>query len=133
MRDIVLDYLNTNKVTGFKVTEMLPFNSSGLPLYQNNFKSIYVDQPQTVQEPLIDVLNGAGIVNETTTITVYVVTDAKQIPANYDTLVSTIKNARLDTGISGVTQRATSVSTEYSADALVTQFNINFRKLIVNT
>jgi hypothetical protein len=79
------------------------------------------------------VLNGHGIVNETTTITVYVVTDAKQIPANYDTLVSTIKNARLDTGISGVTQRATSVSTEYSADALVTQFNINFRKLIVNT
>jgi hypothetical protein len=133
MRDIVLDYLNTNKVTGFKVTEMLPFNSSGQPLYQNNFKSIYVDQPQTVQEPLIDVLNGAGIVNETTTITVYVVTDAKQIPANYDTLVSTIKNARLDTGISGVTQRATSVATEYSADALVTQFNINFRKLIVNT
>jgi hypothetical protein len=133
MRDIVLDYLNTNKVTGFKVTEMLPFNSSGQPLYQNNFKSIYVDQPQTVQEPLIDVLNGHGIVNETTTITVYVVTDAKQIPANYDTLVSTIKNARLDTGISGVTQRATSVSTEYSADALVTQFNINFRKLIVNT
>jgi hypothetical protein len=133
MRSIVIDYLNQNKVTGFTATDMLPFNSSGLPLYQNNFKTIYVDQPQTVQEPLIDVLNGHGVVNETTTITVYVVTDAKKLPPNYDAVVSMIKNARLDSAISGVTQRATTVSTEYQADAMVTQFNINFRKLIVNT
>lgn len=133
MRSIVLDYLNANKVTGFTATDMLPFNSSGQPLYQNNFKTIYVDQPQTVQEPLIDVLNGPGVVNETTTISVYVVTDAKKLPANYDAVVSMIKNARLDSDIAGVTQRATTVSTEYQADAMVTQFNINFRKLIVNT
>ena len=133
MRDIVLDYLNANKVTGFTVTEMLPWTSSGQPLYLNNYKSIYVDRPQTVQEPLIDVLNGAGVVNETTTVRIYLATDAKQLPVNYDTLVSVIKDARLDAAITGVTQRATTVSTDYQADALVTEFNINFRKLIVNT
>lgn len=132
MRSLVLDYLNANKVTGFTVTNALPYSASGQPLYLNNFKSIYVDQPQTSQEPLIDVLNGAGIVNETTTIRVYVTTDAKQLPANYDALVSSIKNARLDSDIAGVTQRATAVSTEYQSDALVTQFDINFRKLITN-
>lgn len=133
MRSIVLDYLDSNKVTGFTVSDMLPFNTSGQPLYLNNFKTVYVDQPQTSQEPLIDVLNGAGVVNETTTISVYVTTDAKQLPANYATLVSAIKGTRLDSAITGATQRTTTVSTEYSADALVTRFDINFQKLIVNT
>ena len=133
MRSIVLDYLNANKVTGFTVTNALPYSASGQPLYLNNFKSIYVDQPQTSQEPLIDVLNGAGVVNETTTVSIYVTTDAKQLPANYATLVSAIKGTRLDSAITGATQRTTTVSTEYSADALVTRFDINFQKLIVNT
>lgn len=133
MRDIVLAYLNSNKVTGFTVTDELPWTSSGQPLYQNNLKRIYVDRPQTVQEPLIDVLNGHGVVNETTTIAVYVTTDAKLLPTNYDTLVSTVKNARLDGDLDGATQRATTVETSFSADTLITQFNISFRKLIVNT
>ena len=132
MRSQVLDYLNANKVTGFTVTNALPYNASGQPLYLNNFKSIYVDQPQTSQEPLIDVLNGAGVVNETTTVSVYVTTDAKQLPSNYDTLVSTIKLARLDTELVGVTQRTTRVSTEFNADALVTKFDISFTQLITN-
>jgi hypothetical protein len=133
MRDIVLAYLKANTVTGFTVTDELPWTSSGQPLYQNNLKRIYVDRPQTVQEPLIDVLNGHGVVNETTTIAVYVTTDAKQLPANYDALVAVVKDARLDSAQTGATQRATTVETSFSADALVTQFNINFRKLIINT
>jgi hypothetical protein len=82
---------------------------------------------------LIDVLNGHGVVNETTTIAVYVTTDAKQLPANYDALVSVVKNARLDGDFDGATQRATTVETSFVADTLVTQFNISFRQLIVNT
>lgn len=133
MRSIVLDYLNANKVTGFTVSQALPWTSSGQSLYLTNFKTIYVDQPQTSQEPLIDVLNGPGVVNETTTVTVYLATDAKQLPTNYDAVVSIIKGARLDADITGATQRATTVTTSYENDALVSQFDINFRKLIVNT
>lgn len=133
MRDLILAWLTDNAVTGYTVTSELPWDSSGQPLYLNNMKRIYVDQPQTGQEPLIDVLNGAGIVNENTTVSVYLATDAKKLPANYDTVTSMIKSTRLDPAVTGVTQRATQVSTEFIADVLVAQFDINFRKLIVNT
>ena len=133
MRDLILAWLTDNAVTGYTVTAELPWDSSGQPLYLNNMKRIYVDQPQTVQEPLIDVLNGHGVVNETTTVSIYLATDAKKLPANYDAVVSMIKSTRLDPAISGVTQRATQVSTEFVADVLVSQFDINFRKLIINT
>jgi hypothetical protein len=96
-------------------------------------KRIYVDQPQTVQEPLIDVLNGHGVVNENTTVSIYLATDAKKLPANYDAVVSMIKSTRLDPAITGVTQRATTVSTEFVNDVMVSEFDINFRKLIINT
>jgi len=133
MRDLILAWLNDNAVTGYTVTAELPWDSSGQPLYLNNMKRIYVDQPQTGQEPLIDVLNGEGIVNETTTVSIYLATDAKKLPANYDAVVSMIKSTRLDPAISGVTQRTTTVSTEFVNDTLVSQFDINFRKLIINT
>lgn len=133
MRSDILDYLNANKVQGYSVTQELPWDSSGAPLYLKNFKRIYVDQDQVVQEPFIDVLNGpSGIVNEITTVAVYVTTDAKTAPSNLSTLVSTIKNARLDSDLTGATQRATQVSTEFVGDAQVSTFEISFRRLIVN-
>ena len=132
MRQDILDYLAENKVTGYSVTQELPWDSSGAPLYLKNFKKIYVDQDQVVQEPLFDTLNGKGIINQDTTVAVYVTTDAKNAPSNLATLVTMIQNARLDPAVSGVTQRATQVSTEFVSDAQVTTFEISFRQLIVN-
>lgn len=132
MRTEIVDYLTTNKVAGFTLATELPWDSNGTPLYVKNFKRIYVDQEQVDQEPLIEVLNGSGIVNEITTVRVYVTTDAKTAPSNMATLISTVKNARLDTDISGVTQRATQVSTELTSDYQVTTFEISSTKLIVN-
>lgn len=133
MRTAILDYFKANKVNGYTLTQELPWDTQGNPLYLKNFKYIYVDSDQIAQEPLIDVLNGAGIVNEITTVRTYITTDAKNQPSNYATMVSTFMNARLDTDITGVTQRATQVSTEFIGDAQVTQFEFSFRELIVNS
>jgi hypothetical protein len=133
MRTQILDYFTANKVSGYTLTQELPWDTQGNPLYLKNFKYIYVDSDQIAQEPLIDVLNGPGIVNENTTVTAYITTDAKNQPSNYATMVSTFKNARLDTDIAGVTQRATQVSTEFVGDAQITQFDFSFTKLIVNS
>ena len=133
MRTEILDYFKANKVSGYTLTNELPWDASGDPLYLKNFKYIYVDSDQIAQEPLIDVLNGVGIVNEITTVRTYITTDAKNQPSNYATMVSTFMNARLDTDITGVTQRATQVSTEFIGDAQVTQFEFSFRELIVNS
>lgn len=132
MRSEILAYLNANKITGFNPTAELPFDSNGTPLYVKNYKNIYVDQDQVSQEPLIDVLNGAGVVNQITTVRAYVTTDAKQVPSNLSALIASISAARLTTGISGVTQRTTQVTTTLQNDAQITEFEFSFRQLIVN-
>jgi len=89
-----------------------------------------VDRPQTVQEPLIDTLDNRGIVNETTTMVVYVSTDAKNLPTNYDTMVTTVKAAKALDTTTGWRQRSTEVATSFESDNLVTEFTFNFTKLI---
>lgn len=132
MRDTILSYLEANTVTGFAVSTELPYDAGGVPQYLNNYKKLYVDRTQTEQEPLLDTLDDQGIVAETSSVSVFVVVDAKTLPTNYDTLVSTVRGARLQDLTTGWTQRVTTVETTYEADALVTQFTFNFRKLIFN-
>jgi len=132
MRDNILTYLQGQTFTNFGVSTELPWDASGQPLYLKNMKKIYVDRPQTAQDPLIDTLDDKGVVNETTTVVAYVTTDAKTLPTDYDTMVSTLKQARLEDLTSGWRQRATSVETSFEGDNLVTEFTFNFTKLIIN-
>lgn len=132
MRDTILTYLEDNMVTGFTLSTELPYDASGNPQYLNNFKKVYVDRTQTAQEPLLDALDGSGAVIETSTTNIYVVTDAKTLPTNYDALITMIRGARLDPTITGVTQRTTTMSTSYEADSLVTEFELSFFKVILN-
>jgi len=134
MRDTLLTFLST-AITGtdFSVTQELPYNGDGAPLFLKNLKRVYVDQDQTSQDPLLDVLNSSGqVVAETVTNTVTVVVDAKVLPSGYTTLVNQIRSARLDPAITGFSQKSTAVSTEYNGAHLVTEFVFNFTKLIVN-
>lgn len=127
LRRTVLDYLQANPVTGFRITEELPWTQAE-PLYIKNKKTLYVDQPQSVQEPLFDTLDGMSGIDEIYTVTVYVTTDAKTLPATYDDMYAVVKNARMEA--EGYTQKVTSVSTEYDGDLLVTQFDVNYNKFI---
>ena len=88
MRSLILAYLNANKVSGFGVSQQLPFDQNGSALYLQNLKSVYVDNPLTEQDPLFDTLDDSPIVSETTIVSVYVVTDAKTLPScnNYSRL-----------------------------------------------
>jgi hypothetical protein len=133
MRTEILDWFRDNPVAGYTLTEELPWDAGGTALYLKNFKRIYVDTEQVAQEPLIDVLNGPGVVNQITTVTVRITTDAKNPPSNYQTMVNTFQNARLDPAITGVSQRTTQVTSEFVADAQVTQFEFSFTELIVNS
>lgn len=132
MRSDILTYLKANSVSGFSVSEELPWEASGQPLYLKNMKKIYVDRPQTVQEPLIETFDNRGVVDETTTVVVYVSTDAKNLPTNYDTMVNTVRLARLENLTEGWRQRLTEVETSFESDNLVTQFTFSFTKLIIN-
>jgi len=133
MREDLLDFIKANIVDGFKVSEELPWQKDGNALYLKNFKYVYVSRPQTTQEPLFDTFDGGSAVNEITSCSAYFSTDAKTIPPGYDDLVSKIKLARLDDSYVGAIQKATLVSTEYVGDALVTQLDISYKTLILNS
>lgn len=132
MRDDIIAYLTANVLAGFTVTNELPWRSTNQPLYEKNLKTIYTDRPQVIQEPLIDTLDGGGVIDEITTINIYVTTDAKTLPTNYEAMVDIIKAVRLDNTQVGQTQRVSTVATEYIDDALVTTFAISLRRLIKN-
>ena len=132
MRELVLDLIEGSLQTGFSTSGRLPFDQNDTPLYLQNFKRVYVDLPQTEQEPLFQTLDGKGVVNETLTVTAYLATDAKTIPSTYDAQVTALKGVRINNNINGYNQRLANVSTEYINDALVTTVEYVFVKSVVN-
>lgn len=135
MRTEILTYLQEIKFATlgtFKVATSLPWSDNNAPIYHHNKKNIYVDTPNTAQSPVFDALNGAGVVDEITTVKVYFVCDAKILPSNYDALVDAIKGVRLLFSDAGYIQRLCQVSNDYNSDAVQTTFEFSFRKLITN-
>jgi len=133
MRTEILNYITAQTLTGFRVSDELPWDNNGTPLYMSNMKTVYVDLDQIEQNSVIDTLNGpSGAVDEISTVSVYFVTDAKKLPTNYDTVVSAIRGARLVTTITGVIERLCQVSTQVESDRVITRFDFSFRKLIPN-
>tara|TARA_R110000823_G_scaffold204243_1_gene335248 strand:+ start:577 stop:972 length:396 start_codon:yes stop_codon:yes gene_type:complete len=131
MRSLILTYLEANKSSGFGVSQNLPFDQNGSALYLQNLKQLYVDNPSTEQEPLYDTLDSLSLVSETTIVNIYVVTDAKTLPSNYEAMVATVKAVRTLSTIQGYTEKRCNVSTSYAnGDQLVTQFEIRFTNII---
>ena len=131
MRDIILTYLKANVVTGFGVSDNLPFQQNGEPLYLQNLKSLYVTQPTVEQEPLFETLDAIDIVSETTVASCYVVTDAKTLPSNYDSLVTAVKGIRTASTVKagGYTAKEVDVSTTLTDDTMITQFDMEFTNI----
>jgi len=135
MRSDILTFIqaiSSETLGSFRVSTNLPWEDNGAPLYHHNKKHIYVDTDNTVQAGVFDALNGAGAVEETITVRVYFVTDAKQLPSNYDDLVEAIKLARLVNPTGGFVQRLVQVQNTYNADAILTTFDFSFKKLLTN-
>lgn len=132
MRSTILSYIKTLSLGTFAVSDELPWDNNGTPLYMSNLKRIYVDTDQYSQDPVFDAFDGGGAVNEIATVRVVFVTDAKQLPSNYETLVAAIKDARLQDTESGYRQRLCQVSTSFVGDRLVSEFEFSFRKTITN-
>lgn len=129
MRQELLDYIKGLNLTSIAVSNDLPYEDGGVPLHLKNVRTLYVDRPQTVSDPFIQTLNSITISNETTTISVFLALDAKQVIANYDSIVSSIKAGKDITTIQGINRRECDVVTEYVNDILVTTFEFRFIRI----
>lgn len=132
MRSIIFNFIKDLRLKSVTLTEHLPWEDNGAPLYHHNKKHIYVDVAQHQQQAMLDAFNGQGTIDEITTVSVYFVNDAKKIPPDYDSVVEQIKGARTATGTEGYIQKLCQVSTSYNNDAIITHLEFSFRKLITN-
>jgi len=129
MRESVLNYIKTLPLGTFTVSDDLPRDESGITLYSKNPKRIYVDLEQYTETPLVQALNGFDLHAEDTTVSVYFTADAKQLPANYSSIVTGIKAARNIDPTEGFNNRTVDISTNYEADMLLTRVDITYRRL----
>jgi hypothetical protein len=129
MRTEVLDYLQSLNIGGFNISQELPWTESGTELYIKNLKKIYVDTDQITSEPLLQTFTGS-INNETTIVRIFFANDAKQIPANYQDVVTELRTAKDIEVEQGFNRRESLVTTDIQADRLVTQIELRYTKLI---
>ena len=129
MRTQVLNYLKGLSLGSFIVVDELPYDDAGAPLYIKNVKRIYVEPLQVETTPVVQALNGFSLSNETNIIRIYFAADAKQVPANYDSLVLSMKAAKDITTIEGAYTRECDISVEYVNDLVVTTVELRYVKL----
>jgi len=129
MRSDLIAYIKTLALGTFSLTEELPREESGVPLYLKNPKRIYVGKTVFTEEPLYDTLDGTDIHNEVQSITVYVAADSKTLPNNYDTVISSLRLGKNINNTLGFNKRECIVTTDYVDDVLVTELEFRYTKL----
>jgi len=129
MRSEIITYMRGLALGTFNVSDEVPRNESAEPLYMKNPKTIYADIAQFEDTPFLATLGSLSIHAKTTTVNVYFSVDAKNVPNNYDSLVSSMLDARDLNTTEGFNDRSAEVSTSIEADMLVTQVSLSYTKL----
>lgn len=130
MRQELVDYIGTQNLGGFILSNELPYSSSGVPLYQKNPKRIYVDRTEYSNEPLIVTLDGTQIDSEIASVRVYFSSDAKLLPPNYDAVITSLRAGKDSSAITGVTRRDCIITTTFNEDLLITELEFRFTTII---
>lgn len=135
MRDAIVAGIADLNLAGFAVSQELPWDAAGTPLYTKNPKTFYVARPTTEETNLINTLCGGAapsLANRVTTIRAYVTTDAKTPPSNYGALVESVPGVKNTADITGVRSREADVESTFEADSLLTEFVFRFTELKIN-
>lgn len=134
-RQAIIDAISGLSLGTFQVSSELPWDAAGQALYLKNFKTFYVDGPDTEETTLINTLcgnSGSSFVTKETVISVFVLVDAKQQPSNYSDLVESVQGCKDVTTITGVRSRECDVITTFEADAMLTEFVFRFTELKIS-
>lgn len=132
MRQAILDGISALSLGTFSVSSELPWDAAGTPLYRKNFKVFYVDEPDSVEQSLLNTLSASVLASKTTTISVFVLVDAKQKPSNYEALIDAVRDVKNTADITGVRSRECDITTTFEADALLTEFEFRFTEMKIN-
>lgn len=129
MRVEILDYLKGLKFKNFNISDELPFSNSGTTLYTKNLKRIYADLEQYTTEPFIVLFGDYNIDSEVHSVRLYFSTDAKQLPSDYNAVVSQIRSAKNVATEQKYFRREVLSTTSFENDIMVTEFEFRFTKI----
>ena len=129
-RDRVLAFLKTQSLGSYKLSQEVPFTNSGQTLYTKNVKWIYVDSDQVEVDHFLRVLGGVNVDQEIRTVRVFFSNDSKNLPTDYDQVLTVIQSAKELAREPEQFERQAQVSTEFEGDLLITTVELRYSKLI---
>jgi hypothetical protein len=128
MRTELIDYFKSLKLRNFKVSDELPFVSVN-PMYVKNAKTVYTDMTQRVSEQVLAVLGNHGVFQEVHTVSVFFTTDAKNLPSDYDSVVTSLTAGKNISNGVDFHRREVDVVTSFEGDLMLTTLEFRFTKL----
>lgn len=129
MRQAVLDHVQGLNLGTYIVSTELPWNDNGVDLYVKNLKKIYIGVDEYEINPVITTLNGLNITEDINIVRIYFANDAKQIPPNYEDVVTQLRATKNIDTTTGFHRRECNVTTTFDSDKLVTELELRFIKL----
>jgi len=124
-RSTLLTNLQTNLATGnISVSTELPYTAGSDALNIKNMKTLYLDQDNETITQNQQFLDNGSVDQKETTINAYVSVDAKNPPADLDTRIASIQNAK--SSVANVFLRECETTTEIESDILTYTFEYRF-------
>jgi len=120
----VTTQLNGSSVS---VTSELPWSAGGVELYRKNKKKFYLSETDQDLTQLQSTLDTSDVFQTEDTLTGFITVDAKNQPADIQTVVSAVLNSRLS--VDNYFVRECLVNTATDADEIVYTFEYRFVKL----
>jgi hypothetical protein len=115
---------NLSGHSNISISQELPFDSGGIPLYDKNLNVVYVDEQDIVVEQLYRTLDQGDVNQTTTTVNAYLSTDAKNQFNDINTVVANLLIAR--NVVTSVTDSNSDYETEITDDVITYTFEYNF-------
>jgi len=128
MRQQLIDYFKGLKLKNFKVSDELPFVSS-TNMYLKNPKTVYTDLVQKTNEQVLAVLGNHGVFQQVDTVSVYLTTDAKNLPSDYDSTIAALAEGKNVNSTADYFRREVDITTSYEGDLLQSTLEFRFTKL----
>ena len=126
IRDDLITQITTNIAahSNVSISQELPFDQSGVPLYNKNMGTIYVDEQDITVEQLYRTLDQSNVNQTTTTVNAYLSVDAKNEYSDIDTVVANLLIAR--NTIANTIDSNSDYETEITDDVITYTFEYNF-------
>lgn len=124
-RSTIITQLQTDLAVGnISVSTELPYTAGSDSLNIKNMKTVYVDADNTEITQNQQFLSGSGVDQTETTINAYLSVDAKNPPADLDTRIASIQNAK--TSVANVFVRECETTSDIDSDIITYTFEYKF-------